>query len=200
MSLSDEDGKLLVKTAREVVTEYIKTGKKIPLPESFKNKFSFKSGAFVTINDPNGLRGCIGIPLPEKKLYDSVIDAAISSATQDPRFSSVTFDEINDISFEITVLTPPARIQVEDPSEYPKKIKVGRDGLIIKWENGSGLLLPQVPGEHGWNEEEFLSQTCEKAGAPRDSWKRKETVIEKFEGIIFKESKPNGEVIRVKLE
>lgn len=199
MNLSDTDGEVLVKTARKAVTEYLKTKKRIDLPEDFKSKFSLESGVFVTLNNPNGLRGCIGVALPEKKLYQSLVDAAISSATEDPRFSSVKYEELDEITFEVTVLTPPVQVKVEDPLEYPTKIRVGRDGLIVKWEYGSGLLLPQVPKEYGWNEEEFLCHTCEKAGAPRDCWKRRETMILKFEGIVFKESSPKEKVVRVQL-
>jgi uncharacterized protein (TIGR00296 family) len=73
---------------------------------------------------------------------------------------------------------------------------VGRDGLIIKCGFYSGLLLPQVPVEYGWNEKEFLEYTCEKAGLPKNYWKNQDTEIQKFEGIVFKEEKPNGKVIR----
>lgn len=199
MNFSDADGEIIIKIAREAVTEYLKSRKRIILKEDFKTRFSFNSGVFVTLNNSTALRGCIGNPLPEKKLYQSLVDSAILSATQDPRFQSVKYDELNEISFEVTILTPPIQVKVEDPLQYPSKIKVGRDGLIVKWEYGSGLLLPQVPIEFGWNEEEFLSQTCEKAGAPSDCWKRKETMILKFEGTIFKESNPMGKVVRVAL-
>jgi uncharacterized protein (TIGR00296 family) len=196
MSVSDYDGELLVKTARSAVTEYLKTGKKIILSNEIKSRFSFNSGVFVTLTKKENLRGCIGFPIPDRKLYQSLVDASIASATEDPRFSPVKYDELMDIIFEVSVLTPPQIIKVQDPKEYPKKIKVGRDGLIIRWEFGSGLLLPQVPIEYGWNEEEFLGHTCEKAGAPPDYWKRKSTMILRFEGIVFKEESPYGQVIR----
>lgn len=199
MSLSDNDGEILVKTARSAVTEYLKTGKKILLQEDFKSRFSYNSGVFVTLNKANELRGCIGFPTPEKELYQSLVDAAIASTTEDPRFPHVKYEELNDISFEVTILTPPIEVKVENTIDYPNKIKVGRDGLVVKWEFGSGLLLPQVPIEWGWNEEEFLNHTCEKAGAPHDCWKRKETRILRFEGIVFKETSPNGDVVRVPL-
>ncbi|MGI0083270.1 MAG: TIGR00296 family protein, partial [Nitrosopumilaceae archaeon] len=102
-------------------------------------------------------------------------------------------------SFEVTVLTPPVEVRVENTLDYPSKIKVGRDGLIVRWEFGSGLLLPQVPIEYGWNEEEFLNHTCEKANAPQDCWKRRETKILRFEGVVFKETSPNGNVVQVSL-
>jgi uncharacterized protein len=199
MSLSDHDGELLVKTCREVVTEYLKTRKRVSLSEDFKSRFSFNSGVFVTLNKEDNLRGCIGFPTPDRKLYQSLIEAAAASATEDPRFPPVNYDELKDIIFEVTVLTPPEVVKVQDPTEYLRKIKVGRDGLVAKWEFGSGLLLPQVPVEYGWNEEEFLEHTCIKAGAPPNYWKRKSTVILRFEGIVFKEERPYGPVTRVNL-
>ena len=195
-NLSEDDGHILVKTVRKIVTEYLKNGTKPKLEKEFKNNFSFKSGVFVTLNTTLGLRGCIGYPLPDKSLFDALEDAAISAATEDPRFPPVKYKELDSITFEVTVLTPPKKIVVSKPEEYLSKIKVGRDGLIVKHGFYSGLLLPQVPIEYGWNEEEFLEYTCEKAGLPKNYWKNSETEIQKFEGIVFKEETPNGRVIR----
>ena len=199
MTLSEKDGEALVKTARAAVTEYLKSGKRLTLSENFRSEFSYNSGVFVTLYKVEDLRGCIGFPTPERKLYQSLVDAAIASATEDPRFPPIRYEELSDISFEVTVLTPPEEINVENTSEYPNRIMVGRDGLIIIWEFGSGLLLPQVPVEYGWNEEEFLNHTCEKAGAPLDCWKCKSTKILRFEGIVFKETSPNGNIVRLQL-
>ena len=198
IQLSDSDGIFLVKTARMAITEFLSNGKRIKLESEYEGKFSFNSGVFVTLNNSDGLRGCIGFPMPDKKLSHGIIDAAISAATEDPRFPSVKTNELNDIVFEVTVLTPPIEIDVSDPMEYLKKIKVGRDGLIIRHSFSSGLLLPQVPVEYSWNVEEFLQHTCEKAGLARDTWKNESVKIEKFEGIIFKEETPNGVIVREK--
>ena len=196
IQLSDSDGIFLVKTARMAVTEFLSNGNRLKLESEYKEKFSFNSGVFVTLNNPDGLRGCIGFPMPDKKLSHGIIDAAISAATEDPRFSPVKTNELNDIVFEVTVLTPPDEIVVTDPTEYLGKIKVGRDGLIIRHSFSSGLLLPQVPIEYDWSVEEFLQHTCEKAGLARDTWKNENIKIEKFEGIIFKEETPNGVIVR----
>ena len=185
--LSDSDGVFLVKTARMAVTEFLSNGKRMKLESEHEKKFSFNSGVFVTLNNADGLRGCIGFPMPDKKLSHGIIDAAIAAATEDPRFSPVKTNELNDIVFEVTVLTPPVEITVTDPMEYLEKIKVGRDGLIIRNSFSSGLLLPQVPVEYGWNVEEFLQHTCEKAGLEKDTWKNEKVKIEKFEGIVYKE-------------
>jgi hypothetical protein len=199
-NLSDSDGEKLVKMARAVVTEFLKNKNKMKLDSEFEESFSANAGVFVTINHQSNLRGCIGYALPDKKLYNALEDAAISAATEDPRFPSVTFEELDQITFEVTVLTPPQEIEVTDPKEYPSMIKVGRDGLIVKSGFNSGLLLPQVPKEYGWNEEEFLGHTCEKAGLAKDFWQKKETKVLKFEGIVFKEQSPGGSVVREKLD
>ena len=197
--LSDSDGIILVKTARKAVTEFLSNDSRIKLEPEFEKKFSFNSGVFVTLNKADGLRGCIGFPMPVKKLSRAIVDGAIAAATEDPRFPPVATKELDNITFEVTVLTPPMEIDVSDPIEYLSKIKVGKDGLIIKHSSYSGLLLPQVPVEYGWNVEEFLQHTCEKAGLARDTWKNESVKIEKFEGIIFKEETPNGQVVREKI-
>lgn len=193
--ISDLEGIELVKMSRKAVTEYLKNDIKVNDLE-FNSKFDFSSGVFVTLNIENDLRGCIGYPVPVKKLYDGLIDAAISAATKDPRFPSVSAEELDRISFEVTVLTPPEEIKVDEYSQYLKQIKVGRDGLIIENSLSSGLLLPQVPTEYGWNEEEFLEHTCQKAGLDKGAWKEESTKISKFQGVIFKEESPNGKIVR----
>ena len=197
--ISLEDGYHLVKTARMIVADFLINGKKTVAEKKFQEDFSFKAGVFVTLNNQEGLRGCIGYPLPEKKLSDALYDAAIAAATEDPRFSPLRSEELDFVTFEITILTPPVKIEVKKPEEFLSKIKVGKDGLIVKYRYNSGLLLPQVPIEYGWNEKEFLEHTCEKAGLPKDYWTKDGIEIKKFEGIVFKEKSPNGEVIQEKL-
>ena len=192
---SDTDGDELVKMARKAVTEFLKNNSRI-VDSEFNSKFDFSSGVFVTLNKQDSLRGCIGYPMPVKNLSDGLIDAAISAATQDNRFSPVSIDELDKIVFEVTVLTPPNEIKVKDPTEYLSIIKIGRDGLIVENAFTSGLLLPQVPTDYGWNTEEFLGYTCQKAGLDKDAWKDRSTKVSKFEGVIFKEESPNGIVVR----
>lgn len=196
--ISDEDGKFLVSTARKIVTEFLRSDHKPRLDKDVESKLSFDAGVFVTLNSNDDLRGCIGFPLP-KKLSQALPEAAIAAATEDPRFSPVESHELDGITFEITILTPPSEIIFDDPQELLSKIKVGRDGLIIRQGYHSGLLLPQVPVEYGWSEEKFLEHICQKAGLPSNCWKEKSTQVFSFEGIIFKEEKPNGMVIREKL-
>ena len=202
--LTLEEGKILVSTARKAVETYLKTQKKIEPPQNVPDKFKEKCGVFVTINrvmedNRRELRGCIGYPYPTEPLISAVIDSAISSATKDPRFYPLSPEELDQVVFEISVLTPPELVEAEKPSMYPSKIKVGRDGLIVERGFFKGLLLPQVPVEWNWDEEEFLCQCCIKAGLPPDCWLLKGTKIYRFQAIIFEEVSPKGEVVRKKL-
>lgn len=199
-NLTDEEGEFLVRLARKAVRENLKNGKIISPPENVSPCLLEKKGVFVTINSViNGeksLRGCIGFPYPVYPLVRAVIEAAIESATRDPRFPPMTLRELDNVVFEVSVLTEPELIKVDSPREYPSKIKVGEDGLIVERGFYKGLLLPQVPVEWNWDEEEFLCQCCLKAGLPPDCWLLKGTKIYKFQCIIFEETSPNGSVVR----
>ena len=192
-----EDGQILVKLARDTITEYLKNGEVLKHPENLPETLKERAGVFVTLHTyPDGdLRGCIGYPEPIMPLLDATTKASISAATGDPRFSSVKSEELDNIIIEVTILTPPELIRVEKPAMYPEMIEIGRDGLIVEKGMNRGLLLPQVPIEQGWNKEEFLSGTCMKAGLMPDSWLEEITKIYKFEGKIYSETKPKNEII-----
>ncbi len=202
--LSDEEGKFLITLARNTVKTYLETGETLKPPKETPKKLFEKCGVFVTINSVHGgekeLRGCIGYPYPTSPLVEAVIDSAINASTGDPRFEPMSASELDSSVFEVSVLTPPEGVQVANPKEYVKSIKVGEDGLIVESGYYKGLLLPQVPVEWGWCEEEFLCQCCMKAGLPPDSWLTKEAKIYKFRAIIFEEETPNGEIKRLSLK
>ena len=201
--LTHNEGTFLVNLARQTVTEYLKTGKILQVPEDVSPKLMKESGVFVTLNSFNKgtkrLRGCIGLPYPTTPLIRALIEAAVSAATQDPRFRPVTPEELNHIVFEVSVLTPPELIQTEKPTDYPAKIRIGQDGLILENRYHKGLLLPQVPAELNWQPEEFLCQTAMKAGLPPDAWMLKDTKIYRFQAIIFEEATPKGEIVPKKI-
>ena len=196
--LNLKEGKFLVELARKAVEEYLQNRRRINTPENTPEKLLQPCGVFVTINSISDgekeLRGCIGYPYPTNPLVEAVIDSAISSATQDPRFYPLSLRELDKVVFEVSVLTPPQLIKVEKPKDYPTKIKVGRDGLIIERGPFKGLLLPQVPIEWKWDEEEFLCQCCIKAGLPPDNWLLEGTKIYKFSCVMAQETKPRGPV------
>jgi uncharacterized protein len=202
--LSLEEGKFLIRLARDTVKQYLATRRTVKVPEDTPAKLFERCGVFVTINRLEGttkkLRGCIGYPYPTSPLVEAVIDSAVNAATRDPRFYPLSSGDLDKVVFEVSVLTPPEPVEVENPKEYLSKIKVGEDGLIVEKAGYKGLLLPQVPVEWEWCEEEFLCQCCVKAGLPPDSWLTKGTRIYKFQAIVFEEETPEGEVKRVHLE
>jgi uncharacterized protein (TIGR00296 family) len=201
--LTIDDGAFLVDFARRSIEKYLQTRRKLHVPADLPSKFKEKCGVFVTLNTVSSgakmLRGCIGYPDPVMPLIEALRDSAISAAVADPRFHPVSYDELDGIEIEVSVLTPPVLLKVEKPLDYPSKIEVGRHGLIVEMGWYKGLLLPQVPVEYNWDAEEFLSETCMKAGLSPDAWVLPGTNVYTFEAIIFAEEKPRGRVIRVNL-
>ena len=197
-----KEGEMLIKFARENIDFFLKNDRKIPVAEEIKEKFKDKYGAFVTLNiqgvSDNSLRGCIGYIEPTYSLYEAIHRVSISSAIEDPRFPSVTLEEMENILIELSILTPPKLIEVNNPEEYFNKIVIGRDGLIAERGVRRGLLLPQVPVDHerNWDVKTFLSHTCSKAWLDPDAWKDLTTKIYSFQAILFEEETPRGKIKR----
>lgn len=208
MSLSLENGILLVKLARSTVTNYLTTGAKASVPSHLPNQLNEKRGVFVTLRkiiiDRDGikrwtLRGCIGYVLPIFPLAEATINAAIAAATRDPRFSPLTIQELSQVIFEVTVISKPELIQVSNPRDYPKYIKIGLHGIMIEKGLVKSVLLPQIAVEYEWNEKMFLNQACIKIGLPPDAWLLTDMKIYRFTAQIFAEVEPYGEIIERQL-
>lgn len=192
--LTKPEGELAVHLARKAIEDCLKNGIKLA-PDNLPKVFNEKRGVFVTLNkktQSKELRGCIGRPYPVLPLGEAIIVSAINAARDDPRFNPVKPEEIEHLLIEVSVLTVPKRINAK-PKDIPNKIVIGRDGLIVATGRYSGLLLPQVPVEHGFDCTEFLCQTCMKAGLMPDAWLNGAEVYS-FEGQIFEELTPGGEV------
>lgn len=186
--LTEEQGKFLVKFAREVIENFVR-GKNISKPKNYPKIFDEKRGVFVTLEKypSKDLRGCIGLPYPEKPLIDAVKEAAVS-ATHDPRFPPLDESELDKITVEVSILSKPEKINFKKPEELLEKIELGKDGLILKKGWNSGLFLPQV-WEKLPDKKQFLEQLCYKAGLyDKDAWKTSE--IYRFQVQAFKEKKP----------
>ena len=184
-TLTENEKHILLLTARKTITSRL-TGQKAVDPE-LTPKLKEKCGAFVTLHKSGKLRGCIGYVEGIRPLFETVKEVSESSAFGDPRFPSVRLDELESIDIEISVLTPLKRIKSID------EIQVGVHGIMIKQGLYSGLLLPQVATEYGWDRETFLAHTCNKAGLPGECWREKNTEIEIFSAIIFGEEKGSYE-------
>jgi AmmeMemoRadiSam system protein A len=140
-----------------------------------------RAGAFVTLRRRGELRGCIGMLDTSRPLLDSVTDAAVAAATRDHRFSRLSRMELDDCDLEISVLGD--FVEVTDPQE----VEVGRDGVLLRAGFQSGLFLPQVATEQGWDRETLLDHLCLKAGLPPGTWRRPDATLERFTAEVFGE-------------
>ena len=178
LGLSEEEKRTLHEIARTVIWNKA-SGKKVPAFQIKSKWLKEPRGAFVSIHKGGALRGCIGNIRGIKPLYKSVETMAEAAALDDPRFPPVTEKELKDLDIEISVLTPFKQI------DNINEIEVGKHGLFIEKGFFSGLLLPQVATEYGWDRETFLEQTCRKAGLPPHAWKEKDAKIYIFSADIF---------------
>ncbi len=182
--LTEAEGQVGLALARQAVETAVRRARLTP--RELPVVFSTPRGVFVTLTMDRELRGCIGLPYPVAPLEQAIIEAGASAALHDPRFPPVTLGELDRIRIELTVLTEPVPISGL-PSARSDAVQVGRHGLIVRSHNSSGLLLPQVASEYGWNALEFLDHTCRKAGLTKGCWQRPDVEVSLFEGQIFHE-------------
>jgi AmmeMemoRadiSam system protein A len=183
--LSLEEKRELLQIARQTLESYLRDQIFLSVTPNGAG-LKENAGAFVTLEKQGMLRGCIGHMAADRPLYLAVQEMAIQAATGDPRFSSVTRNELPEIEIEISVLSPFRRIS--DSSE----IRIGEHGLVVSQGMHRGVLLPQVPVREGWDREKFLGYTCRKAGLPFESWKTGNLQIEIFSAEVFGEREING--------
>jgi AmmeMemoRadiSam system protein A len=186
VTIPEDDRRALLRLARETLASYFAAGL---VPERPPPTPALQSprATFVTLrcHGTGELRGCVGETRARGPLVESVMRMAIAAATEDPRFPAVTAEELPTLRLEISVLTPMEPIRPED-------VVVGRHGLLITRGPASGLLLPQVPGAHGWNRTQFLAALCRKAGLPDDAWLSNDTTLYAFESEVWEEEDGAG--------
>jgi hypothetical protein len=177
--LTPDEEKACLGLARQALEHYFKTGSGLRTPVR-TGPLKETRGAFVTLTVDGDLRGCVGYPLPVKPLDETVIEMAVAAASQDTRFDPLSQREMGRLRIEISVLGLPR------PVASPEEVEVGRHGIIVSKGFHRGLLLPQVPVEHGWDRETYLRHGCLKAGLGPDEWKRG-AKIEVFTAQVFSE-------------
>lgn len=177
--LSVKDKRALCVAARESITARLR-GRPANFSEA-PSGCQQVAGAFVTLRERENLRGCIGRLRGDGPLIETVKEMALAAAFEDPRFDPVRETELSDIDIEITILSPFRKIGGAD------ELLVGRDGVYIAAMGRSGILLPQVATEYGWDALSFLDHVCQKAGLPPGAWKDPEAHLYAFEGLIFGE-------------
>ncbi|HKT13083.1 MAG TPA: AmmeMemoRadiSam system protein A [Terriglobia bacterium] len=180
--LTEEHRKILLKLARQALEEGVCGVIELKEPPELAPALLEPRGAFVTLRKDADLRGCIGHVQTSAPLYKTVQECAVAAALSDPRFRPVTPEEAPLLHLEISVLSMPSEIA-------PDQVVIGQHGLIVTQGWQRGLLLPQVPVACNWGREQFLEETCLKAGLPPDAWK-KGARIEAFTAEVFEE--PSG--------
>ncbi|RLE42505.1 TIGR00296 family protein [Candidatus Woesearchaeota archaeon] len=196
---SVEEAKELIALARKAIEDfYVDKDTEAEISDEIKEKYKEKRGVFVSIYVDGELQGCIGFAYAVFPLWKAVIKAAVGAAFEDPRFPPLLKENYKKSRIELTILTEPEPIEIEEPEDYLKKIKIGKHGLMVKDAFGSGLLLPQVAVDEGWSVEEFLNYTCMKAGLDADCWRNKRRNVYWFEAQVFSEE--DGKVVEKRLE
>lgn len=192
---TEAEGQAAVVMARAAIDAFTRgnPSPSVDVPTSFEQK----SGVFVTINTypDEELRGCIGYPSPIFPLAEAIVKAA-EGACEDPRFPRLAVSELDTVIVEVSVLTPPELLAGKRPKDFIRQVRLGTDGLIVGRGRDRGLLLPQVPTAWNWDIEEFLAQTCMKAGLPPDAWLEPDIRIWRFQSEIWTEAAPHGPVVR----
>jgi hypothetical protein len=179
--LTVQDKKRLLEIARQTIAAHT-AGRTVPVFKESGLGLNLKRGCFVTLREHENLRGCIGLFSSDEPLFQVVRDMAIASSSQDYRFSPLRAQELDEVTIEISVLSEPVLI------DDWRKIRLGTDGVIVRRAGASGVFLPQVATETGWNLETFLGELCsQKAGLPTDSYKDPQTKIYTFQADVFSE-------------
>lgn len=191
MSLNVHEKSDILGIAREAITAAV-NNRSLAFPSVSEEVLKRNAGVFVTLHENGDLRGCIGYIEPIMPLYEAVRDAAVKAALEDPRFEPVRPDELDQISLEVSVLSP-----VELCTDL-RLIEVGVHGLIMESGRRRGLLLPQVATEYGWDREQFLDHTALKAGLSRQAWKKEGVTVSTFTVEKFSEESVAEERERLK--
>lgn len=179
--LNDQQKKELLKLARDAISLYLKE-RKVLASTSKDSDLNKIGGVFVTLHKGSNLRGCIGNIVGTKSLYSGVKDMAVASATQDPRFSPLNLDELDEIVIEISVLSPLKEVKTADD------IVLGEDGVLVRQGFNSGVYLPQVATETGWSRDKFMDSLCaSKAGIDPRAWRTGDCQIFTFKAQVFGE-------------
>ena len=181
LSLNEQEKLALLQTAREAIAARLERRTPVypPAPGTLREPM----GAFVTLKAHGELRGCIGHITASEPLVDTVKNVAVASAFEDPRFPPLRPEEWDAVRIEISVLSPFQSIT------DPGRIQVGVHGIVIRRGSRSGLLLPQVAIEQGWDRETFLTHVCYKAGLPGDAWRLPDARLEIFSATVFHEAR-----------
>ena len=189
--LSYDDGARAVELAREAVEAYVLQGQR-EQPGSMRDAFYARTGAFVRLESTRGrgsLRGCAGGYRGDEQLGHAIVDAAIEAASEDSCGSEIEPPELESLNISVCVVCN--HVLTSDPLS---DIEPGTHGIAIDADGQHAWMYPTLPVENGWNEEQFLTHACRKAGLSPLAWQDDDTMITLFEGQVFRERPGGGSV------
>ena len=186
-TLTDQEKHALCDLARWGITCGFAGKRPEGAPAPPEGRLREKLGSFVTLTRGGRLRGCIGTIIPQEELYKNVARMGFAAAFQDHRFPPLRREELEDTDIEVSVLGPIT------PCPDPEQIEVGRHGLLLRLGGASGVFLPKVPVDQGWDRAAYLENLCRKAGLPGGSWKDPNARLFWYEALVFAAGKKTGE-------
>lgn len=200
MDIKIKEGRFLVKYARKEIEAHF-GGKKPEIPQDMANLMSEEAGVFVKLNicPNNVLRGYAGYSEGIMPLSNALSEVSLFAAIRDHRFKPLRKSELKTTIVEVSILSKPELIEVNDPEEYAKKIVIGRDGVIVEKESIKGVLLPQMAVEFKWNPRQLLSHAAMTAGLKPGVWRDPDAKVYRFTAQIFVEKTPYGQIVKRKL-
>lgn len=172
--------------AHYTIEFFLKTGQPPVIEETAVDRdWRENRSCFVTVYVADNLRGCVGMIMVDKPLYQQIVKYSIEAAFHDWRFSPLNEKEIKNVKVEVSVLTPLRRYHPVSLETLLADLSRRRPGVLIKISNHQALFLPQV-----WqtisDPADFLTQLCLKAGVEGDGWKKKQ-----MEFFLFEVEKDN---------
>ncbi len=197
---SEMEGEQVVRTARAAIELFLRSpnvGRRI-IVESLKG-YGSPNGVFVTISHypTRSMRGRAGIYGTGKRMGELVVDAATGAAFMDPRAVPVSLAEVGHMTVEVDILSDFEEIRSSGRGKMIK-VRLGRDGLCIRYGVKSAILLPSFPKEHGLGKAGFFEEACRQIGIQKDLWMQPRVRLFRFETQRFAEEEPDGRVRETK--
>jgi hypothetical protein len=189
---SFQDGARAVELAREAVDGYVLNGQR-EHPGSMRDAFYNRTGAFVRLEGAGGrLRGCAGSHDSNQQVGHGIVDAAIQAASEGSCRTEVQAAELSSLTVSVCLVSNV--VLTDDPAA---DVEIGRHGVAVDGDGQHGWMYPTVPLDHGWSTHEYLDRTCRKAGLRQNAWEDDDVMVTLFEGEIFRERSPEGEIERL---
>ena len=196
---SEIEGEQIVRLARAAIELSIRSPHiDMDMLTSPLSRYGASDGAFVTLYHypAGGIRNRVGVQKAGARIADLVVNAALGVAFKDPKAVPVSIGEFGHLVVTVDIISDMEEIKAEGRARL-MKMKIGRDGIYIKYGIKSVLLLPSFPEENRLSKESFFQAACRMIGLDGDFWMQPKVKVCRFETQAFAEEEPDGRVRRV---